>query len=186
MWSSVRVTIDWRGPHPITDAFDSNSSPGLGADWPGIYLHVTRDDAAHVIASYVGKHQSSVIYRQTEHFANYCSGLYHLYDGSGNQTFKGGSPLPNNFETLLIDHIGRTEIYFGSLDKQPAHTWADYTESLLQRSPIWPSRGGRILNYSNAPPMYEMFGQMEVVHSGPGVQFFGARTAWDRATRTVT
>ncbi|KAA0597207.1 hypothetical protein J2848_000351 [Azospirillum lipoferum] len=190
MFKPVAIDVRWTGPYPILNAFDPSTAHNLNANWPGVYLHVTRDAIGGVAATYVGKHRQSVIDRQSEHLSNYADGKYHLIDGSGNIVFLAKSIIPANFHDLLSNHLCATEIYFGNVSLPSYGSvdhWVDMTESLLLASPSWRSSGGKILNYRQEDQKYMMHDKCEIRHQGASVPigFFGNTTTWDRSTWKV-
>ncbi len=189
MLKPVEIDIRWHAPINAADALDQTKYGSLGGVWPGVYIHLFLGKNHELLGSYIGKHQSSVAWRQFDHFAAYRAGSYSLLDNSGNVVFRGGSRQPANFNTLTLDHLSRMTVMFGEMVSVPGPlaTFADATEGLLHRSPAWKANGGTRLNVGQGSATYQMFDRFELRHTGSpqASVVFGPSTIWERSTQQI-
>jgi hypothetical protein len=116
----------------------SASWKGGPADHRGVYLQVVGDDQGKPVAYYLGKHEGSVQYRQTEHYDKLKNGTYSLYDRSGERITHLSSGTPDH-ALALKEYVDRTTIYVGRVHGLNQAMWTQELKAVEGLSCSLPS-----------------------------------------------
>lgn len=184
--------INWLGPFDAFDIMNPESEVARENDHAGIYIQQLINASGNLVTTYLGKSETSVSYRQSQHFMSYDQGIYDLYDANGSITFRSYSAKPTNFDQLLVDHLNLMHVFVGKISKNSCSdsTIVSAVEALLLQSPTWNSQSPRtrILNKSKGKTDYAFWQDLTLQHIAPPevITALGGKTNWNRTTKCIT
>ena len=75
----MEITLEWSGPYYFSSRSGQSILQAASAQGPGIYCWLVATERG-ILPHYVGETGKSVARRHVEHFRDYASGVYSVYD----------------------------------------------------------------------------------------------------------